>query len=220
MKKFIYILLTALLVMSFAACGGTSGGTSDSDFEWSRAGVFTDGSENTLVVSASSDEEQEGMWAVTAILGEEVHGWFLEQEGETLHGDLNSEYDDYDDSFIVTISEEGDDGLMMETERGDTYHFVPEDVPETIATLKINVDGAGTLAYGLEGEDVEFDEDFPNQSTFVNLSEPQTYVIKAKADEGWKFVKWTKDGEDFSEEPEITVEVSEDVEYRAVFETE
>ena len=48
----------------------------------------------------------------------------------------------------------------------------------------------------------------------------QMEMIKAKADEGWKFVKWTKDGTDFSEEPEITVEVSEDVEYIAVFETE
>jgi hypothetical protein len=94
------------------------------------------------------------------------------------------------------------------------------DKPETIATLKINTEGMGTLAYGVEGEEVEFDDEFPNQSTVVNLSEPQTYVIKAKADEGWKFVKWTKDGTDFSEEPEITVEVSEDVEYIAVFETE
>ena len=40
------------------------------------------------------------------------------------------------------------------------------------------------------------------------------------ADDGWKFVKWTKNGEDFSEEPEITVEVAEGVEYMAVFETD
>lgn len=45
-------------------------------------------------------------------------------------------------------------------------------------------------------------------------------MIKAKPDDGWKFVKWTKDGEDFSKELEITVEVSEDVEYIAVFEVE
>ena len=91
---------------------------------------------------------------------------------------------------------------------------------EIIATLMINTEGMGTIAYGLEGEDVEFDEDFPNQSTVVNLTEPGTYVIKAKPDDGWKFVKWTKNGEDFSEEPEITVEVAEGVEYMAVFETE
>jgi hypothetical protein len=31
-------------------------------------------------------------------------------------------------------------------------------------------------------------------------------------------VKWTKDGEDFSEEADITVDVDSDVEYIAVFE--
>ena len=95
-----------------------------------------------------------------------------------------------------------------------------EELQEVIATLMINTDGMGTIAYGLEGEDVEFNDEFPNQSTVVNLTEPGTYVIKAKPDDGWKFVKWTRNGEDFSEEPEITVEVADDVEYLAVFEAE
>lgn len=89
-----------------------------------------------------------------------------------------------------------------------------------IATLTINTDGMGTIAYGLEDEEVVFNEDFPNQSTVINLTEPETYLIKARPDDGWKFVKWTKDGKDFSEEPEITVEVTETVEYKAVFEAE
>ena len=71
---------------------------------------------------------------------------------------------------------------MMEVEGGETYHFAKEETPDVIATLKINTEGLGTIAYGLEGEDVEFDEDFPNQSTVVNLTEPDTYVINAKAD--------------------------------------
>ena len=95
-----------------------------------------------------------------------------------------------------------------------------EEPLEVTATLMINTEGMGAIAYGLEGEEVEFDEDFPKQSAVVNLTEPGTYVIKAKPDDGWKFVKWTKNGEDFSEEPEITVEVAEGVEYMAVFETE
>ena len=104
---------------------------------------------------------------------------------------------------------------------GDTAEeAVSEESLEVIATLRINTEGMGTIAYGLEGEDVVFDKDFPNQSTMVNLTEPGTYVIKAKPDEGWKFVKWTKDGGDFSEEPDITVEVSENAEYIAVFEAE
>lgn len=91
---------------------------------------------------------------------------------------------------------------------------------EVIATLQINTDGMGTIAYGLEGEEIVFDEDFPKQDAMVNLTEPGTYLIKAKPDDGWKFVKWTKDGEDFSDESEITVEVAENVEYIAVFEAE
>ncbi len=95
-----------------------------------------------------------------------------------------------------------------------------EGTAEVIATLMINTEGLGSIAYGLEGEDVEFDEEYPSQSAMVNLEEPATYVIKAKPDEEWKFVKWTKNGEDFSEESEITVEVAEDVEYVAVFDVE
>lgn len=219
MRKVLYLLLTAVLAAGLAACG--SGQISDSgDFVWSREGTFSDGNHNYLLISASEDGEYEGMWAVTAMVGDEIHGWFIAQEGETLHGNLNTEYDDNEGDYIVTITEEGEDGVMMEVEGGETYHFAKEETPDVIATLKINTEGLGTIAYGFEGEDVEFDEDFPNQSTVVNLTEPDTYVIKAKADEGWKFVKWTKDGEDLSEEPEITVEVTEDVEYIAVFEIE
>ena len=102
----------------------------------------------------------------------------------------------------------------------DTGDAAEEESYEVIATLQINTEGMGAIAYGLEGEDVEFDEDFPKQSAAVNLTEPDTYVIKAKPDDGWKFVKWTRDGEDFSEEPDITVEVTADVEYIAVFDAE
>lgn len=218
MKKLIYLMLTLILAFGLTACGGSGDGSSD--FTWTREGVFTDGDGNYLMISAPTDEEHEGMWAVTAMMGDEVHGWFIEQEGETLHGNLDTEYDDYEGDYIVTISEEGDDGVMMEVEGGDTYHLAKEETPEVSATLKINTDGMGTIAYGLEGEEVEFDEEFPNQSTVINLTEPQTYVIKAKPDEGWKFVKWTKDGADFSDEPEITVEVTEGTEFIAVFEEE
>jgi hypothetical protein len=220
-KKFAALFTAAVMVLVLAACGGGSqGGGASSDFTWTREGTFADGNGNYLLVSASEDEEHEGQWAVTAMIGEDAHGWFIKQEGETLHGNLDTEYDDYEGDFIVTISEEGEDGLKMEVEGGETYHFTMEEAPDYIGTLMINVDGLGTIAYGKEGEEVEFEEDFPTQSAAINVEEPTDYVLKAKADEGWKFVKWTKDGEDFSEEPEITVEVTGDVDYRAVFEEE
>ena len=95
-----------------------------------------------------------------------------------------------------------------------------EETPDYIGLLKINTEGVGTIAYGPEGTEVESEEDFPTQSVAENVAAPMTYVIKAKPEEGWKFVKWTKNGADFSTEAEITVEVSEDVEYIAVFDVE
>ena len=41
--------------------------------------------------------------------------------------------------------------------------------------------------------------------------------MKAKAHDGWTFTKWTKNGEDYSTEDQITVEFTEDVEYIAIF---
>ncbi|MBE6019714.1 MAG: hypothetical protein E7230_05225 [Clostridiales bacterium] len=219
MKKLFYLLLTLTLVVGLTACGGSKDSGSG-DFTWTREGLFSDEDGNYLMVFPAEEEGYEGMWAVTAMMGDEIHGFYIPQEGETLHGNLDTEYDDYEGDYIVTISEEGNDGLMMEVEGGDTYHFVKEVTPDVIATLRINTDGVGEIAYGLADEEVEFDDEHPYQSTVVNLTEPQTYVIKARAEEGWKFVKWTKDGEDFSTESVITVDVAEDVEYIAVFEAE
>ena len=224
MKKILCLLLAMVLVFSFAACGGSNSGDSGSegntDFEWTRQGHFQDESGNYLMVLPSDDEEHAGMWAVTMMIGEDMHGWFISQEGETLHGDLTSEYEEGVDPFVVTISEEGEDGLLVETEAGDQYHFTPMETPDILATLQINIDGLGEIAYAPEGEEPEFDEEFPTQSAVVNIVEgqPTTYTIAQKAADDYEFVKWTKNGEDFSTDETITVEVTEDVEYRAVFE--
>lgn len=219
MKRITALLITGLLLLSLlAGCGGNSkGSAADADFTWTREGSFEDADGNYLLLTPSDTEGYEG-WAVTFMLGEDVHGWIIEQEGKTLHGDL-----DYEDNsaFIVTISEEGEDGLLLETEDGDVYHFVPMNVPEASVIVNINTEGLGQIAYAPEGETPEFDEEYPTQSAQLNLESPETYVIAAKADAGWRFVKWTKDGEDFATDAEITVELSEEhVEYVAVFEAE
>ena len=222
MKKIVCLLLALVLVMGLAACGGSQGsGSSDSDFTWTREGTFQDENNNVLIITKpTGDEEHEDQWAVSVIMGQDVHAWFLNQDGETLAGNLNSEIDDTDTDYIVKISEEGEDGLVMEVEGGETYHFTKKDIPDPIGALRINTEGLGSIAYAVEGEEVKFNEEFPEQSAEVYVNEPTTYVIKAKADEGNKFVKWTKDGEDFSEEPDITVKVDGTVEYVAVFEAE
>ena len=54
-------------------------------------------------------------------------------------------------------------------------------------------------------------------SSYHQMTEPEKFILGARAGEGWKFVKWTKDGEDFSTEEIITVKVTEDAEYVACF---
>lgn len=90
------------------------------------------------------------------------------------------------------------------------------------ATLQINTEGMGQIAWAYEGETPEFDDEYPHQSAVVNDAFGQTITIEAKSDpnvgDEWQFVKWTKDGKDFSTNAQIKVEVDGDAEYVAVFE--
>ena len=227
MKKHLSILLTLIFILALAACGGAGSKKTEtesvqsteavSDFEWTRTGYFQDEAENYLMIYPSTDEAYAGMWAVTFMIGEDIHGWMIAQEGEMLHGDLTAE--GQGDPYVVTISEEGE-GVLLKTEAGDEYHMAPVELPEILATMQINTEGLGLIAYAPEGEEPSFD--VPSQSSVVNILEGETnkYTIEAKAEEGYTFVKWTKNGEDYSEDARISVEVTEDVEYIAVFEPE
>lgn len=121
MKKWICMMLTLLMVVALAACSGSGQGKAGST--WSREGTFEDENGDFLSVTASDSEENPG-WYVGVMLENEMHGWYIQQEGNTLHGNLVSEYEE-EGEFIVTISEEGEDGLRMVVEGGDTYHFTP-----------------------------------------------------------------------------------------------
>ena len=215
MKKLLALLLTMLMVCSLVACGGSKQG--NDGFVWTRTGTYEDGNENYLIVTASDTEEYPG-WSVMCTLGEEMHGWFIQQEGNTLHGNLTSEYEEADD-FIVTISEEGEDGLQMVVEGGDTYHFTPMDLPDATIFVHINTEGIGAIEYAEGEETPEFDPEHPYQSAQINLAEPTTYTFLATSyEEGWQFVKWTKDGQDYSTDAQITLELAESADYIAVFE--
>ena len=205
---------------SDADAEGEANADSTDGFEWTRTGYFLDENDdqNMLMVYPSEDEAYAGMWGVTLFLGEDMHGWMIDQEGETLHGDLTAEGEG--DPFIVTLTEEGETGILLETEAGDQYHFTVMELPEVLATMQINTEGLGEIAYAPEGEEPVFEEGYPYQSAVVNILEGETniYTIAAKASEGYSFVKWTKNGEDYAEDEQIAVEVTEDVEYIAVFE--
>ena len=91
------------------------------------------------------------------------------------------------------------------------------------AIVQINTEGLGEIAWAYEGEEVAFDDEHPFQSAYISDAYGQTIGIEARegADyEGYKFVKWNKDGAKFSEDKHIDVLVDGDAEYVAVFEFE
>ncbi len=85
--------------------------------------------------------------------------------------------------------------------------------------LKLNTEGLGQVSYYIdEVNKMAFDDEYPNQSAYTTLEKVATVSIDAKADEGWKFVKWTKDGEEYSKDSKLDINVAEDTELIAVFE--
>lgn len=87
-----------------------------------------------------------------------------------------------------------------------------------LISLVVNTEGMGEIAIADEGETTTFDKDTSVQSAMKSVEKDTVLEIAAKADEGWKFVKWTKDGQNFSGDEHITVTVTADTVYQAVFE--
>ena len=224
MKKLICIVLCAVMLLALCACGGkkeqpaqaTPAAQEPEVKDWTRAGFFLSGDDDLLNIMASDDEEHPG-WYVGCILGEDMYGWYIQQEGNALHGNIVPEYEEGE--FIVTVTEEGEDGVLLAVEGGASYHFLPYDVPEATIFVTINTEGwGGNIDYAEGTEAPEIDTAYPYQSAQINLAEPATHTFVAWPDAGYVFVKWTKDGEDFSTEPVVTVLLDESADYVAVFE--
>ena len=212
MKKIVCLLLALCLLFSLAACGAKQ----EEVKEWSRSGYFMDENENMLSVTWMEDVDEPG-WYVGVMIGELMAGWTLPQEGNSLHGNLNA-WDESAEPLIVTVSEEGEDGLLLVIEGGESYHFKPYDMPEATIVVTINTEGEGNIDWA-EGEEApEIDPDYPYQSAYIGLAEPAVHTFVAWPQAGNLFVKWTKDGEDFSTEPVVTVLLDESADYVAVFE--
>ena len=185
--------------------------------DWTRTGIFADENGNLLSVVYMAEADAPG-WYVGAKLGENMYGRIVPQEGSTLHGNIVTEGEAGE--FIVTVSEEGEDGLLLVVDGGETYHFTKYEMPQATIFVTINTEGSGwgMIAYA-EGEEApEIDPEYPYQSAQINLAEPAVYTLAAQPEEGSVFVKWTKDGEDYSTEPQITLELSESADLIAVFE--
>ena len=216
MKKTIGLFLCLCLVLALVGCGAQTAPAEQEIKDWTREGIFQDENENVLTITWQEDGD-EPSWYAGVMIGELMAGWKVRQVGNTLQGDLNA-WDENAEPYNVTISEEGEDGLMLVVEGGETYHFTPMDLPEATIFITINTEGMGNIAY-TEGEETpEVDPEYPFQSAQINLAEPATHTILAWPQAGNLFVKWTKNGEDFSTEPQITVLLDESADYVAVFE--
>ncbi len=216
MKKRICLLLAVCMVFTLAACGKQA---KPDIREWTRQGYFMDEKDNMLSVTRMDDVDEPG-WYVSVLLGEDwiedAWGGMLPQEGNSLHGALPSSGSR--DDLTVTVSEEGEDGLLLAVEGGETYHFNRYEMPEATIIVTANTEGWGYIAYA-EGEGFpEIDTEYPTQSAYIGLAEPAVYSFAARPQAGNIFVKWTKNGEDFSTEPQFTALLDESADYIAVFE--
>lgn len=89
--------------------------------------------------------------------------------------------------------------------------------PADLVTVIFNCDGKGRIALAEEGKEPDFSDKDPVYGVTMMVSPGERLTASARADEGWYFIKWRKNGDDFSPAPEITVEAEEDASYDAVF---
>ena len=199
-------LLSLILVLMLAACALAEAAP------WTREGTFADEGGNYLSIFHSEDPDDPGFY-VSLALGDTLYYGTLPQEGDALRGSLDS------DSGVcnVTIAGEGADGLLLTLENGNACHFSPMEIPQASIVVTANTDGLGQIAYAEGTEAPAFDDDAPTQSVYLGLAEPATYTFSARADEGYKFVNWKKAGEVLSDEPQITLELTESMDLVAVF---
>ena len=87
--------------------------------------------------------------------------------------------------------------------------------------LKLNTEGLGQIAYYVnENKLQELSDEEPMQSIQTPLKKDTTVTIEAAPNDGWKFIKWTKDGNEYSKESKVDIKVSANTELIAVFELE
>lgn len=237
MNKLICLMLVVCLVFALTACGGTESNgipvpTATPDVTethvpskeaslWPRTGYFTDRESNMLSIAWLDDVDEPG-WYVGCLLGNDQteNAWsgMLSLKGNSLCGTLPSFGEK--EELTITITEEGTDGLLLTVEGGDAYHFIPYRMADEAILVTFTVDGQGSIYSALGEKSPDFDPDYAYQTAQISLSIPETYTFVVWPDAGSRFVKWTKDGEDYSTETQITVLMTENAEYTAVFEAD
>ncbi len=99
-----------------------------------------------------------------------------------------------------------------------------EKQPETPAEqvlIRIETEGLGEIAVcNIADGTPAFEDGHPYTSSAMNVDKDTDLVAVCRAKEdGWTFVKWTKDGADYSEAEQIEIHADKDTVYTAVFVT-
>jgi hypothetical protein len=98
--------------------------------------------------------------------------------------------------------------------------MLPDDVLDMNGPLVvISTEGIGNIARTVEGTPLEFDDEYPPSQIIDHLVKGTMLTIGAKpTEDGWEFVKWTVNGEDYSTDEQTSVTADEDLQIVAVFE--
>ncbi len=124
--------------------------------------------------------------------------------------------------LLLALAGCGNASPAVETTEADTNQVGEETTEDASEGYLIffNTEGLGQIAYAKEGEELEFNDDYPVQSGQITLAPSEKLTLGAKPDEEWKFVKWTVNGEDYSTEEQITITATEDTDIMAYFDVE
>ena len=91
--------------------------------------------------------------------------------------------------------------------------------PADSVLIRINTDGLGEVASAEGDEQPVFDEQYQFSSSAMNVEKGTVINIACRPTNDWRFYKWTKDGEYYSNEQNITVTADAPAEYIAHFTT-
>ena len=86
-------------------------------------------------------------------------------------------------------------------------------------TINVNTTYGTVIAYAKEGEEIKFKDDFPVQTLQFSGAGGAKYVLEAKPETGknLKFLRWTKNGAEYSTDAKTTITIDGNAEYYAVF---
>ncbi|MBO5504023.1 MAG: hypothetical protein J5969_06035 [Lachnospiraceae bacterium] len=88
---------------------------------------------------------------------------------------------------------------------------------ENMILVRVNTDGLGEIAISETGDTPVFEEQFPVSSSFTHVEKGTVIALSARQQDDSRFVKWTRNGEYYSDEADITATIDEEVEFIAVF---